>query len=192
MEICVVTKDALLARFLTLELAEAGFAAEVRETTSESARLYLCDLDSFTGEVPENAIGFSYDDNKQRRVQVFLHRPIHAEELRKAVTKRLLPDPPGAESLTLSVDCGTRRVKAGRSEVRLSEKELALLRKLCSVSLLTRETAAGIFGDGNSNVVDVYMHYLRKKLKSVCPYDVIESKRGEGYRLTGTVDIKLS
>lgn len=192
MEICIVTKDALLARFLVLELAEAGFAAEVRENASENARLYLCDLDSFTGEVPENAIGFSYDDNKQRRVQVFLHRPIHAEELQKAVKKQLLPEMPGAESLTLTVNCSTRRVHAGRSEVRLSEKELALLQKLCTVSLLTRESAAGIFGDGDSNVVDVYMHYLRKKLKAVCPYDVIESIRGEGYALTGSVAIKLS
>lgn len=192
MEICVVTKDALLARFLTLELAEAGFAAEARETVAESARLYLCDLDSFTGEVPENTIGFSYDENKHRRVQAFLHRPIHAEELRKAVAKRLLPDMPGGELLILTVDRTTRRVKAGRNEVRLSEKELALLEKLCAVSLLTRETAAGIFGDGDSNVVDVYMHYLRKKLKTVCPYDVIESKRGEGYRLTGAVSINFS
>jgi|GEM_PF-1415152 len=192
MEICIVTKDALLARFLTLELAEIGFAAEACEAFAESARLYLCDLDSFTGEIPENTIGFSYDDNKQHRIRRFLHRPIDSAALHKAVAEYMSPTADIGHAHTLTVDRATRRVKTGLGEVRLSEKELILLEKLCAVSLLTRETAAGIFGDGDSNVVDVYMHYLRKKLKNVCPYDVIASKRREGYALTGKVTIHLS
>ena len=82
MDICVVTNDALLARFLILELAEAGFHAEQRTDFASEADLYLCDLDFYVDEVPEETVGFSYDENKRRRVQSFLHRPIDAEKLR--------------------------------------------------------------------------------------------------------------
>lgn len=192
MDICIVTKDALLARFLTLELAELGLSAEVREDCAQDAQVYLCDLDGYTGDLPENTVGFSYDESKRRRVQAFLPRPILAEALHEAVKGCMTKENKVAEPHILTADRTTRRVKGGNGEVRLSEKEFALLEKLCAVELLSREAATAVFGEGDSNVVDVYMHYLRKKLKSVCPYDVIASKRGEGYALTGTVVITLS
>ncbi len=190
MEICIVTNDTLLARFLTLELAEAGFTAEQHTDFSREAKLYLCDLDFCTEEVPEAAIGFSYDENKRRRVQNFLHRPIDAEKLRQLVTKLLLSPLHIAEGNTLTVDRASRRVRTVLGEVGLSEKELALLLALCESPLLERADASKLFGDGESNVVDVYMHYLRKKLKKVCPTDVIKAKRGKGYSLSDTVTVK--
>lgn len=192
MEICVITKDALLARFLTLELAEAGYTAEVCEAPVPQARLYLCDLDFYTGELPENTIGFSYDESKHRRVRDFLHRPLHAEQLLETVTKRMQPAAERGDALTVTAERSTRRIQSSGGTVRLSEKEFALLEQLCKTDLLTRESAAYIFGGGDSNVVDVYMHYLRKKLKRICPYDVILSKRGKGYALRSAVAIKLS
>ena len=192
MTVCVITKDALLGRFLTLELAEAGFAAEVCEAADPRADLYLCDLDSFTGPIPENAIGFSYEEGKGKAVQTFLQRPIDSEALQNAVKLCLAPKAQTDTVRDFTVDANTRRIRTEIGETRLSEKELVLLKKLCTVPLLTRADAAAVFGDGDSNVVDVYMHYLRKKLKAVCPYDVIVSKRGEGYALTGKVTVKFS
>lgn len=187
MDICIVTADASLARFLTLELTEAGYTACVSDTPT-AARLCLCDLDHYTGELPENTVGFSYDGSKQRRVATFLPRPVLVEALLDAVRERMHPAQ-GGEAPCLTAERATRRVRSGGSSVRLSEKEFALLERLWACDLLTREDAADIFGGGDSNVVDVYMHYLRKKLKTVCPYDVIGAKRGRGYRRTGTVHI---
>lgn len=187
MDICIITADASLARFLVLELTEAGYTACVSDTPT-AAHLCLCDLDHYTGELPENTVGFSYDGSKQRRVATFLPRPILAEALLDAVRERMHPAQSG-DALLLTVERSTRQVRSGGSSVRLSEKELALLERLCARDLLTREDAADIFGGGDSNVVDVYMHYLRKKLKTVCPYDVIDAKRGAGYCRTDTVHI---
>ena len=191
MEICIVTNDALLARFLTLELAEAGFVAEQHTDFSHKAPLYLCDLDFYTDEVPEDAVGFSYDENKRRRVQNFLHRPIDAEKLRHLAAKLLLTPVHHTETNTLTIDRTSRRVKTALGEIGLSEKELTLLLALCEVPLLKRTDAIGICGDGESNVVDVYMHYLRKKLKAVCPTGVIEAKRGEGYALCEQITVQI-
>ena len=191
MEICVVTNDALLARFLILELAEAGFTAEQHADFSSEAKLCLCDLDYFTGEIPPDAIGFSYDEDKHRRVQSFLHRPIDTEKLRELVAKRLSTPRGPADRSLLTVYKVSRRVKTALGEASLSEKELALLLALCAVPLLKRTDAIKLFGDGESNVVDVYMHYLRKKLKKVCPGSVIEAKRGEGYALDPSVTVEI-
>lgn len=191
MDICIVTNDALLARFLTLELDEAGFAAEQHTDFASEAALYLCDLDFYVDEVPEETIGFSYDESKRRRVQSFLHRPIDAEKLRKLVAERLLAPRQHTETNTLTIDRVSRRVRTALGEVGLSEKELALLLALCETPLLRRAEAIKLFGDGESNVVDVYMHYLRKKLKTVCPGGVIEAKRGEGYALSAAVTVQI-
>lgn len=192
MEICIVTSDTELARFLTLELADAGISASVAQAPDSAAMLCLCDLDTFTGELPENAVGFSYDESKRRRVHTFLPRPLHAKELIRTVTERLRPTVADGDALTVTADRATRRIRGALGTVRLSEKEFALLEKLCATDLLTREAAASIFGDGDSNVVDVYMHYLRKKLKTVCPYDMIGAKRGAGYALQGDIHIRFS
>jgi two-component system OmpR family response regulator len=39
--------------------------------------------------------------------------------------------------------------------------------------------------DGTSNVVDVYVRYLRSRLHEAGADDLIETVRGVGYRLTG-------
>ncbi len=189
MDICIVTNDDVLARFLTLELIEAGFSAVQGAAPSGEARLNIYDLDYFTDEADDADIGFSYSDSGARRVNSFLPRPINTVALLNLVKKKLSPATE-ANVNTVTVDKSTRRVRTDRGEVRLSEKELALLLLLCDTKTLSYEKAGSVFGDGESNVVNVYMHYLRKKLKSVCPYDVISSKRAEGFSLVYPIEIK--
>ena len=58
---------------------------------------------------------------------------------------------------------------------------MALLRRPNQV-VSRRDLLAEVWGvveDGSSNVVDVYIGYLRRKLGA----DAIETVRGEGYRL---------
>lgn len=189
MDICIVTNYAPLARFLVLELEEAGYTAEA-SSEAVDARLCICDLD-FCAEVPGDAVGFSYDESKRTLVQSFLSRPIDTKKLREAVAKRLNDLPVQKTGATLEIERATRKVKTDDCEVRLSEKELRLLELLTQAPLLTREDGAKVFGDGKSNVVDVYMHYLRKKLALVCDGETVLSKRGEGYTLSDTLQIKF-
>ena len=189
MDICIVTNDDVLARFLILELSEAGFSAVQSTHKNDETKLNIYDLDFFTEEISKESIGFSYSDASQKRVQCFLPRPISAAALTNAVKEKLAPRADTHVSV-ITVEKSSRKAKTDKGEVRLSEKELALLMLLCDEKVLSHEKAGTVFGDGESNIVNVYMHYLRKKLKSVCPYDVIESKRSAGYSLIYPIEVK--
>ncbi len=192
MEICIVTNDSVLARFIILELAEAGFSAEQSDSPRNDARLNIFDLDSFSEHLTEPSVGFSCSDSAAKRVKHFLHRPISVPALINIVTDVLTPQgTKRQEERVLTLEKASRKVKTSIGTVRLSEKELTLLLKLCDTHILSREAAEEIFGGCESNVVDVYVHYLRKKLKKICPYEIILSKRGEGYALGEMVSIAV-
>jgi two-component system OmpR family response regulator len=85
----------------------------------------------------------------------------------------------------LRLDPAARRVWRGEDEVQLSPKEFALLETfmrrpgqvLSRLQLL--EHAWDFAYDNRSNVVDVYVRYLRQKLGA----ERVETVRGAGYRL---------
>ena len=89
----------------------------------------------------------------------------------------------------LELDPATRRVQRGGKDISLSVKEFALLETfmrrpgqvLDRVQLL--DAAWDREYENRSNVVDVYVRYLREKIDR--PFDVesIETVRGAGYRL---------
>jgi two-component system OmpR family response regulator len=83
----------------------------------------------------------------------------------------------------------TREVWRGLTPVALSEKEAALLVALMRLPghVLTRldllEQAWGYDYEHRSNVVDVYIRYLRQKIDQPFGVRSIETVRGAGYRL---------
>jgi DNA-binding response OmpR family regulator len=85
------------------------------------------------------------------------------------------------------LDLRTRRASVGERTVELTGREFSLLEALLrhADQVLTREQLLshvwGYFVEPSTNVVDVHVSSLRKKLGS----DVIESVRGVGYRLRG-------
>ena len=87
----------------------------------------------------------------------------------------------------LRLDPASRRVRRGDTEIALSPKEFALLETfmrrpgevLSRLQLL--EHAWDFAYEHRSNVVDVYVGYLRQKLGR----DLFETVRGAGYRLSG-------
>jgi two-component system OmpR family response regulator len=89
----------------------------------------------------------------------------------------------------LALDPASRRVTRGRVVVELTAKELALLEYFMRRpgEVLTRSRIiehVWDFGyDGDSNVVDVYVRYLREKIDRPFRRDTIETVRGSGYRL---------
>jgi two-component system, OmpR family, response regulator len=89
----------------------------------------------------------------------------------------------------LQLDPATREVRRGDTEVALSAKEFALLEAfmrrpgevLTQLQLL--EHAWDYDYENRSNVVEVYVRYLREKLDRPFGLKSIETVRGAGYRL---------
>jgi two-component system, OmpR family, response regulator len=89
----------------------------------------------------------------------------------------------------LRLDPATRQVWRGEREVELSPKEFALLETFMrrAGQVLSRfqllEHAWDYAYEQRSNVVDVYVRYLREKVDRPFGRDSIETVRGVGYRL---------
>jgi two-component system OmpR family response regulator len=89
----------------------------------------------------------------------------------------------------LMLDPATHEVRRGATEIELSPKEFALLELFLRHpgQVLTRtailEHAWDFAYDGTSNVVDVYVRYLREKIDRPFGRETIRTVRGVGYRL---------
>lgn len=89
----------------------------------------------------------------------------------------------------LTLDCASHAVKRGEKEIVLSAKEYALLEYLMNNKgiVLSREKIENHIWnfeyEGGTNVVDVYVSYLRKKIDSGYDIKLIHTVRGKGYVL---------
>lgn len=109
--------------------------------------------------------------------------------LRALVRRGTVERPPVIEVGDLRLDPGTRQVWRGETEIDLSSKEFTLLETFMRHAgyVLSRaqllEQAWEYDFEHRSNVVEVYIRYLRRKID--VPFDVtsIETVRGAGYRL---------
>ena len=83
----------------------------------------------------------------------------------------------------------TRQVKRGGREIKLSGKEFALLRYMVQNEgiVLSRDRLEEHLWNfdyaGGSNVIDVYIRYLRKKIDEGYEPKLIHTVRGVGYVL---------
>jgi DNA-binding response OmpR family regulator len=119
----------------------------------------------------------------------YVTKPFRFEELLARVRVRLREEP--SEELTVlrageaSLDLRTRRAQVSGRSIELTAREFALAEMLFRHrgQVLSREQLLdhvwGYDHDPRSNVVDVYVGYLRRKLGK----DLIKSVRGMGYRL---------
>ena len=109
--------------------------------------------------------------------------------LRALVRRGAIERPTQLEAGDLRLDPAGRRVWRGESELDLSAKEFALLEvfmrhpgeALSRVQLL--DGAWDMAFESRSNVVDVYVRYLREKIDRPFGRRTIETVRGVGYRL---------
>ena len=123
----------------------------------------------------------------------YLSKPFSFAELLarlRALTRRGPSECPAVlEVGTLRLDPATRQAWRGEAEVDLSTKEFALLETFMRNpgDVLTRldllEHAWDYGYENRSNVVDVYVRYLRAKIDRPFAVDSIETVRGVGYRL---------
>jgi two-component system, OmpR family, response regulator len=108
----------------------------------------------------------------------------------RALTRRGEPERPAVlEVDDLRLDPATRRVSRGAAPIDLSPKEFALLETFMRRpnEVLSRlhmlEHAWDFAYDNRSNVVDVYVRRLRRKIDDPFGCESLETVRGVGYRL---------
>jgi DNA-binding response OmpR family regulator len=119
----------------------------------------------------------------------YLTKPFAFDELLARVRARLRPQP-AADATTVrfrdvELDLRTRRVTVGTRSVELAPREFSLLETFLRNpgQVLSREQLLSrVWGydfDPQSNLVDVYVGYIRRKVGD----GYIETVRGAGYRL---------
>jgi len=127
----------------------------------------------------------------------YLTKPFSFEELLarlRSLTRRApVERPPVLAAGGLRLDPAAHRAWRGEAELDLSAKEFALLELFMrrAGAVLSRgqllEGAWDIAFESRSNVVDVYVRYLREKIDRPFGCDSIETVRGVGYRLRADV-----
>lgn len=91
----------------------------------------------------------------------------------------------------LVVDCNSYVVTRGNKTIELSSKEFALLEYMIrnkGVVLSREKIEQHVWNydyDGGSNIIDVYIRYLRKKIDNDFDQKLIHTVRGAGYVLRG-------
>ena len=122
----------------------------------------------------------------------YLTKPFSFAELLarlRALARRAPPERPSVlEAGDLTLDPATKQVRRGDAEIQLSTKEFALLETfmrrpgevLSRFQLLEHCWDYGY--ENRSNVVDVYVRYLREKIDRPFGRETLQTVRGAGYR----------
>ena len=123
----------------------------------------------------------------------YLTKPFYVEELIArihAVSRRVKDDQLGLLQVgDLTVDLMQRKVRRGEREVELTAREFGLLERLLRSPgrVFTRtqllEHVWGYDFDPETNLVDVNIRRLRKKIDDDAAAPLIETVRGVGYRI---------
>ncbi len=125
----------------------------------------------------------------------YLVKPFAIKELLarlRALGRRAgdLPKSPIMEFADLTLDSSTRQVKRGGRSIELASKEYAVLECLMREPerVLTRTMIAEHVWNydtfNQSNIVDVYIRNLRRKIDDASDVKLIHTVRGAGYRLS--------
>jgi DNA-binding response OmpR family regulator len=123
----------------------------------------------------------------------YLVKPFAFEELlarvRALVRRSYRQKNPSIKIKDLRIDLTTQRVWRGREEIQLTPREYALLEYLAirAGQMVSRsdiwQHVYEFNSSASSNVVDVYIGYLRKKIELPNKPDLIHTVRGRGYLL---------
>ncbi len=150
---------------------------------SENPQLIICEGDKLAGEenIPVIVIGSKKSDKKGR---TYLSRPVNISELRKIASaltekKEAASNP---ETIVLNDSSCTVSYNGKSAQLTRLEYKLFLLLKNAQ-SPLSRESIREKLWENTekTNISDVYVCYLRKKLSALFGEGFLVSVRGKGY-----------
>lgn len=181
--------DIIILDILLPELDGLSVCRELRRRGNRTPILMLTARDSVDDRV--NGLDAGADD--------YLVKPFALKELLarlRAMSRRTTEQPksPVLQIADLSLDTRTRRVKRGGKLIELTPKEYAVLECLMREPnrVLTRTQIAEHVWNydvyNQSNVVDVYISNLRRKIDDGFEVKLIHTVRGVGYRLSAEPD----
>lgn len=120
----------------------------------------------------------------------YMTKPFAIEELLARIRANLRKTSASGEVISIGklvIDCGSVSVTYDSHPIELTKREFDLLTYLTKNRniVVTREQALdavwGFEFYGNTNVVDVYIRYLRSKIDDVYNIELIQTVRGAGY-----------
>jgi DNA-binding response OmpR family regulator len=174
----VIILDIMLPKLDGLTLLE-----RLRRERHSAAVLLLTARDSVTDRV--RGLDLGADD--------YLIKPFAFEEflarVRAMVRRRYAQSERTVHIADLELDTVARRVRRAGRIITLSAREYALLEYLCARrgQVVTRteiwDHVYDFASEPSSNVIDVYIGYLRRKIDSEHSLKLIHTRRGQGYLL---------
>ncbi len=187
-EVEALTGDYELVLLDVLLPGKSGFEVlrTIRERNPELPVVMLTALGETTDKV----------EGLDRGADDYITKPFAFEELLARVRAQLRR--PAQRSATdlqvgdIALDLRTRRVERAGTEVRLTAREFELLAYMMrhpNHVLSRSQILNAVWGydyDPGTNVLEVYIGYLRKKLSAVDGPAPIETVRSAGYRLVDT------
>lgn len=186
----VVTFDLIVLDILLPELGGLSVCRELRRRDVRTPVLMLTARDT----VPDRVSGLDAGADD------YLVKPFALSELLarlRALARRGHDQPrsPVHVIADLRLDPVTRRVMRAERVIELTAKEFALLECLMREPdrVLSRTAIADHVWSydayNQSNVVDVYIRNLRRKIDDGCDLKLIHTVRGAGYRLSASDDL---
>jgi len=174
----VIVLDLMLPKIDGLSILRS-----LREQGDEAHVLIL----SAKGTVPERVEGLDLGADD------YLAKPFVFDELlariRALIRRKYGGKSPVIRVADLEVDTKSRRVTRAGNSIEMTAKEFALLEYMAhrSGDIVSRseiwEHVYSFEADNHSNVVDVYISYLRKKIDKEGMVKLIHTRRGQGYLL---------
>lgn len=209
-EVMIITDDVIFAKMLVLELAKEKITSSV-SLTAETPRnfkgLYIADADyiseklteRLTSDSDDNVILFSYnlpETAANQRNTKWMCRPFIMADFCTAVTDMLTGESnapidnaviqPAHAEFSLK---GNGSVSFCGKNILLTRREYELLEYLYKNSgraVSRNEAVTSVWNyefTGNTNVVDVYIRYLREKIDENVGVKLIYTVRNKGYMI---------
>ena len=179
----ITTYDAIILDIMLPRRSGIEVCRELRKQQKRTPILMLTARDTVEDRV--KGLDSGADD--------YLVKPFSIDELRARIRALLRRDAPSKTGLLeagdLVLDPATHSVTRAGKAIDLTSKEFALLEYLLRNPnwLVTREMAESHVWSydysGASNLVDVYIRRLRRKVDDPFEVKLIETIRGSGYRL---------
>lgn len=161
---------------------------EVLKTLRDSNNHVPVILLTAMGSVDDRVKGLNYGADD------YISKPFSFDELEArmyAVSRRQTGNATNRYTIAdLIVETDSRKVTRGGKNIELSTKEFSILEYMIRNKniVLSREkieqNAWDVSYEGGSNIVDVYIRYLRQKIDDGFDNKLIHTKRGAGYILT--------